>query len=82
MLKQLQERGTSLSGYKALPPPPREATARALLVENKDKGYPPPHVCFFDALDIKTIYSRNNMYINVVLCLSYAWYDYLECGMF
>ncbi len=49
MLKQLQEHGTSLSGYKALPPPPREATARALLVENKDKGYPPPHVCFFDA---------------------------------
>ncbi len=37
---------------------------------------------------IKTMYSINNIYIyiyiyiNVVLCLSYAWFDYLEYRMF
>ncbi len=47
--------------------------------EHRNSRVPVCKKTFINFMTIKTIYSRNNMDINVVLCLSYV--NYLEGGM-
>ncbi len=71
--------------YKAPPPPLISAKARDFFrsqnkgnyfsVSHREHRNSPVPVCkktFIHVMTIKTIYSRNNMHINVVLCLSYV----------
>ncbi len=81
--------------YKAPPPPHQRKSAqflsvteqRALLFcftshrEHRNSRVPVCKKTFIHFMTIKTIYSRNNMDINVVLCLSYVNVNYLEGGM-
>ncbi len=59
MLKQLQERGTSLSGYKAPPPPHPAPSTRFFVGEQRNSIYLEDFQKTLMALNIKTIYSRN-----------------------